>query len=212
MADDADDLLDWIENYDDKMKHLKAEIRCDMNRRSPSRSRSPPRSRMDRMATSSAASSGLVLLAKQADTSKVIEQVELDLYKIKHDLRISTDTSLKDTIMLGEEDLFWHCFNRVDSILNRIDVAGYYGYYIGVTESLYRRFYVLGHCSQFSHMYAIGATANSNIAIAVEKRLIAEHTVFSSCQNVGAGGEHIARNVVGRAYFLYICIAEGRRQ
>jgi hypothetical protein len=203
--EEADDLLNLIESYDEeeqKLKHLKFSIREDMRKHPRSRSCSPPS-----LAASSSSShlqlGDLGLLAKPDHQVKVDEQVEFALDRI---LDVAEEISSPTLIAtdLTEEDLFWSCHNRIESFLIR---RAHDKYYIGVCESPYRRFFDsgIGHNKKYSHMHVLGASGSSRVVTSVEKRLIGDRKgIQSACENRGPGGEHISSRDMAR--FLYVCI------
>lgn len=95
---------------------------------SPSRSRSPAGVRPSGSAQSSTGRDF------RAEFDRLCQQVECQLARVEDHLCIKAFTQVD--LELSEDDLFYRCNNRVDSILSRnVDRK----YYLGVTENPLRR-------------------------------------------------------------------------
>ena len=110
---------------------------------------------------------------------------------------------LHDDLQLSEKDLFQHCNNMVNSILNKNSDTNFY---IGVAENPVRR-WSDGHHRRFRTMYLLGFANNGSVLARVETRLIEQpRNLLANCVNIGPGGEHVARKST-TTKFLYVCIS-----
>ena len=89
--------------------------------------------------------------------------------------------------------------------------------YIGVTRRPVTRFWDMRHADRYEGMVVLQLTEDPTVAIALETELIGFIRNFlPGCvaTNVGAGGEHIPRQVRDACdayFFIYACFGRVRR-
>ena len=108
--------------------------------------------------------------------------------------------------MLPEDELFYKCDSRVQSIssLSGSDSK----YYIGVTENPLVRWEDpdMGHSKRYREKHLLGVCGHGEIVGSVEERLIGERRgIDDNCMNKGKGRERVSRTS-RNAKFFYIVI------
>jgi hypothetical protein len=181
---------------------LKADIKRDMVNTSRSRSprRSPAGFAEDNCATSSSVASGL--FDKMEDEfNSWTEQIQPN----RPLEQLLNQANPYNTY--ADDDMFGQVACDVENLLVNSSFADL-SFYIGVTESPYRRWHdeTIGHHRTYYSMRVIFAHHDGNVVASLERDLISMHRSSHLCRNVGKGGERVAKrdNFVR---YIYVCFA-----